>query len=135
LLAIPASYLVALGGCWRYGAPSKLPGVALGLPLVLDLERAAAILAAFAAVLIFAYLTSRGFLPTAFGQVAYPDASRQHDIERGLLELDSRIRHRLEPLEEGKQTAAAALPLIQRELEGLDARLKAVEDANSRGLD
>lgn len=127
LLVLPAAYLAVLGGCWRYGTPSKLPGVALGLPLLLNLERAAAIIAALAAILIFAYLTSRGFLPTGFGNVSYPDASRQHEIERRVAELDGRIRQRLEPLEEGKQTADAALPLIQRELERLDARLEAVE--------
>lgn len=127
LLVIPAVYTFALGACWLYGTPSKLPGVALGLPLLLNLEQAASVLATSAAVLIFAYLTSRGFLPTGFGNVSYPDASRQHEIERRVTELDSRIRTRVNSLEEGGQRADTALALIRRELERLEERLTAVE--------
>jgi hypothetical protein len=127
LLVIPAAYLFALGACWLYGTPSKLPGVALGLPLLLNLEQAASVLATFAAVLIFSYLTSRGFLPTGFGNVSYPDLNRQHESERRTAELDSGIRTRVSSLEEGGQRADTALALIQRELERLEERLTAVE--------
>lgn len=127
LLVIPAAFSAALAGCWLYGTPSKLPGVALGLPLLLNLERAAGVLATIAAVLIFAYLTSRGLLPTAFGNVSYPDGARQHQIEEHIAELDDRVQRRLEPLEQGTKTANAALPLIEQKLKQLDARLRDVE--------
>ena len=51
-LAIPGAYVAAVVVSIRYGMPARLPGVALGLPFVLDLERAAAILGAIAAVFI-----------------------------------------------------------------------------------
>jgi hypothetical protein len=66
LLAIPSAYVIAVGGSVLYGTPAKLPGVALGLPLLLDLERAAAVLTVTAGVLIFALLTSRGQLRAGF---------------------------------------------------------------------
>jgi hypothetical protein len=49
--------------------PARLPGLALDLPLLLDLERATAILAAVGSVLIFAVFTSRGYLPTLLGNM------------------------------------------------------------------
>jgi len=98
LLAIPSAYAVAVSGSVLYGTPAKLPGVALGLPLLLDLERAAAVLAAIASVLIFALLTSRGHLPTQFGNLAYPAVGRQQESTRHVVELDQRLERRLVPL-------------------------------------
>jgi hypothetical protein len=127
LLAIPSAYVIAVVGSALYGTPAKLPGVALGLPLLLDLERAAAVLAVTAGVLIFALLTSRGHLPTQFGNVAYPAVGRQEELTRRVAELDQRLERRLVPLEEGSRTNDEALPLITSELTELSRRLNAVE--------
>ncbi len=54
-----------------YGTPAKLPGVALGFPVLLHLERAAAVLAVIAVVSIFAYMTSLGYLPSQLGNIGY----------------------------------------------------------------
>jgi hypothetical protein len=97
LLAIPSAYAVAVAGSVLYGTPVKLPG------------------------------TSRGELPTQFGNVAYPAAGRQQELARRVAELDQRLERRLVPLEEGKQTNDEALPLITSELTELSSRLNAVE--------
>ena len=114
--------MIAVVGSALYGTPAKLPGVALGLPLLLDLERAAAVLAVTAGVLIFALLTSRGHLPTQFGNVAYPAVGRQEELTRRVAELDQRLERRPVPLEEGSRTNNEALPLITSELTELSAR-------------
>src|SRR3989442_15985922 len=56
LFVILVAYAVAFLVSVLYGTPRKLPGVALGSPFLLELERAAAILGAFSTVLIFAQL-------------------------------------------------------------------------------
>lgn len=60
-----------------YGAPKSLPGVALGLPLLLHLERALAITVAFTLVLMFLLRGWRGDFPRKLttGGAEWPDAS------------------------------------------------------------
>ena len=71
------------------GAPKNLPGIALGLPLLLHLERAAALLAVVAAVAVVSYLTRLGHLPTQFGNVGYEALeSRQKEGESRQREAD-----------------------------------------------
>ncbi len=133
LLAIPSVYVVAVVGSALYGTPAKLPGVALGLPLLLDLERAASVLAVTAGVLIFALLTSRGHLPTQFGNVAYPAMGRQQESTRHIIELDQRLERRLVPLEDGVRANDEALRLVARELKELTGRLDALEHRSTEG--
>jgi hypothetical protein len=133
LLAIPSAYAVAVGASVLYGMPAKLPGVALGLPLLLDLERAAAVLVVTAGVLIFALLTSRGHLPTQFGNVAYPAVGRQQESTRHVIELDQRLERRLAPLEDGGRATDEALGLVARELKELTGRLDTLEDRSTAG--
>jgi hypothetical protein len=72
-----------------HGTPKHLPGIALGLPALLHLERAAALLAVVAAVAIVAYLTRLGHLPTQFGNVGYEALeSRQKEGESRQREAD-----------------------------------------------
>ncbi|MFI4991624.1 MAG: hypothetical protein ACHQHO_12030 [Solirubrobacterales bacterium] len=132
LLLIPSVYAIAVVGSVLYGTPRQLPGVALGLPALLDLERAASVLAAVAAVLIFALLTSRGELPTQIGSVAYPDRARQQELARQVAELEQQLRRRLVPLEEGKESSDEALPLIANTLKQLNERLDAIEGEATR---
>jgi hypothetical protein len=73
LIVIPGIYMACFVTSVLYGVPAKLPGVALGFPVLLDLERAGAVLAMAAVVSIFAYMTSLGHLPSQVGNViGYP---------------------------------------------------------------
>lgn len=135
LLAIPSAYVIAVGGSVLYGTPAKLPGVALGLPLLLDLERAAAVLTVTAGVLIFALLTSRGHLPTQFGNVAYPAVGRQQESTRHVVELGRRLERRLVPLEDRGRSNHEALALVARELKELTSRLSTLEHKPTSELD
>jgi hypothetical protein len=135
LLAILSAYAIAVGASVLYGTPAKLPGVALGLPLLLDLERAAAVLVVTAGVLIFALLTSRGHLPTQFGNVAYPAVGRQQDLTRHFAELDQRLERRLVSLEDRGRSNRDALGLVARELKQFASRLDTLEHRQTSGLD
>jgi hypothetical protein len=135
LLAILSAYATAVGASVLYGTPAKLPGVALGLPLLLDLERAAAVLVVTAGVLIFALLTSRGHLPTQFGNVAYPAVGRQQDLTRHFAELDQRLERRLVSLEDRGRSNRDALGLVARELKQFASRLDTLEHRQTSGLD
>jgi len=80
---IPGTYVAGFAASVLYGVPARLPGVALGFPVLLDLERAGAVFAVVAVVSIFAYMTSLGHLPSQFGNViGYPITDRQHELER-----------------------------------------------------
>lgn len=127
LLVIPAAYVIAVAVSALYHMPTKLPGVALGLPALLDMERGAALLAVFSVVWIFAFLTSRGDLPTSFGNLAYPPRAREHELELRVAELSKILEDRLTPLEEGKEMADEALPILTREVLDLRDRLHVVE--------
>ncbi len=128
LIAIPTIYVGGLIASALYGTPAKLPGVALGFPILLHLERAGAVLAVFSIVSIFAYMTSLGHLPSQFGNViGYSVADRQHELEGLTAELDRRIDRRLVPLEEGKRASEEMLPVIAEQLTALDRRVDAVE--------
>lgn len=95
--------------------------------MLLDLERAGAVLAVAAVVSIFAYMTSLGHLPSQVGNViGYPAADRQHELERLTAALDRRIERRLVPLEEGKRVSDEALPVITERLAALDRRINEI---------
>jgi hypothetical protein len=128
LIVIPGIYVGGLVASVLYGTPAKLPGVALGFPMLLHLERAGAVLAVVSVVSIFAYMTSLGHLPSQFGNViGYPVADRQHELERLTAELGRRIERRLVPLEEGKRASDEVLPVIAEQFTALDHRIDAVE--------
>jgi len=127
LIVIPGVFTVGFVASVLYGVPAKMPGVALGFPVLLDLERAGAVLAVAAVVSIFAYMTSLGHLPSQVGNViGYPAADRQHELERLTAALDRRIERRLVPLEEGKRVTDEALPLITERLAALDRRVNEI---------
>jgi hypothetical protein len=128
LIVIPGIYVGGFVASVLYGTPAKLPGVALGFPMLLHLERAGAVLAVVSVVSIFAYMTSLGHLPSQFGNViGYPVADRQHELERLTAEFGRRIERRLVPLEEGKRASDEVLPVIAEQLTALDRRVDAVE--------
>jgi hypothetical protein len=128
LIVIPGIYVGGFVASLLYGRPAKLPGVALGFPMLLHLERAGAVLAVVSVVSIFAYMTSLGHLPSQFGNViGYPVPDRQHELEGLTAELYRRIELRLLPLEEGKRASEEVLPVIAEQLTALDRRVDAVE--------
>lgn len=121
LIVIPGIFTAGFVTSVLYGVPDKLPGVALGFPMLLDLERAGAVLAMAAVVSIFAYMTSLGHLPSQVGNViGYPAADRQHELERWTEELDQQIEQRLAPLEEGQRVSDEMLPIITEQLSALN---------------
>jgi hypothetical protein len=88
LIVVSYAILVAASAVF-YGTPKNLPGIALGAPALLQMERGAAGLAVVAAVSIFAYLTRLGHLPTQFGNVGYEALeSRQEEGESRQREAD-----------------------------------------------
>jgi hypothetical protein len=115
-----------------YGTPAKLPGVALGFPLLLHLERAAALLAALAGVAVFAYMTSLGHLPSQLGNIGYATVDRQHALDRQVTELRQEIGTRLGLLERSRQASNQALLLIRSDLADLDRRLATLETQADR---
>lgn len=125
---IPGIYAGGFVASVLYGAPAKLPGVALGFPVLLHLERAGAVLAVVSVVSTFAYMTSLGHLPSQFGNViGYPAADRQHVLEYLTAEFRRRIERRLVLLEAGKRASDELLPVIGEQLTALDRRVDAVE--------
>lgn len=125
---IPGIYAGGFVSSVLYGAPARLPGVALGFPVLLHLERAGAVLAVVSVVSTFAYMTSLGHLPSQLGNViGYSVADRQHELEHLTAELRGRIEHRLVLLEAGKRASDELLPVIGKQLTALDRRVDAVE--------
>lgn len=110
--------------------PTRLPGVALGLPFLLDLERAAAILGAVAAVFIFALFTSRGYLPTLMGNVLGYEVDRQHQLEQDVETLDKRSEMRVETLEDSVHDSDNVLAEMAREMLELRTRLGFLDAAD-----
>ncbi|HYB23628.1 MAG TPA: hypothetical protein VED41_07515 [Solirubrobacteraceae bacterium] len=106
-----------------YGMPSRLPGIALGLPLLLDLERAAATLAALAAVSIFAWFTSRGYLPTVMGNILGYEVDRQHKLEQEVAQLDRRSELRIDRLEDSAHEYDNLLSKMGQEMLELRRRM------------
>jgi len=127
LVMIPVISIAGFTASVLYGTPVKLPGVALGFPLLLHLERAAALLAVLAGVAVFAYMTSLGHLPSQLGNIGYSTVDRQHALDRQVIELRKEIRTRLEPLDRGRRASNQALLLIRRDLADLNRRLADLE--------
>ncbi len=132
LVVIPGAYAVSFVASLLYGAPARLPGIALGFPVLLHLERAAAVLGVLAAVSTFAYMTSLGHLPNQFGNIiGYPGAGQQHDIESVAAEHDRKVDRRLIALEQFRRADDDALAVIALQLATLWRRIDDVETKRS----
>ena len=97
---IPALTLLGVAGALSVtaGPPNELPGVALGWPLLLHLERAAALIAALGLVALIGVRATMGRFPVRLGQVEYaagrvmsefdeaarPDGERLEALERAV---------------------------------------------------
>lgn len=70
---IPALVLLSLAVVLSSaaGTPSELPGVALGWPLLLHLERAAVLVAGSALLMLVGARATKGQFPFKFGQIEY----------------------------------------------------------------
>jgi len=132
LFLIPGICIASFVASLLYGTPAKLPGVALGFPVLLHFERAAAVLAVIAVVSIFAYMTSLGHLPSQLGNIGYSAVGRQHELDGHVAELRQTIEGRLGPLEQGRDASYQGLTLIRSDLAELDRRLTALETRQDR---
>jgi hypothetical protein len=91
-------WAVAVTASYLYGHPAELPGISLGWPFLLHLERGAAVLAAIGIVAIVGSRALKGELPLKFWQFEYAPKEAaevstrlvdQH--ERRLRELEARM--------------------------------------------
>lgn len=130
VLIVGAYVMVALVSVLN-GTPKKLPGVALGFPLLLHLERAGAVLAAIGAVLVVARLAWLGELPNQLGNIGYASFERRHEFEQSAAELRQHVEVRFDRFEQDReadvQSTEEALRLTRSELAELDRRLSTVE--------
>jgi hypothetical protein len=80
---IPALTLlaVAAGLSVTAGTPNELPGAALGWPLLLHLERAAALVAALGFVALVGVRATMGSFPVRLGQVEYAAGRAMSEFE------------------------------------------------------
>jgi ABC-type branched-subunit amino acid transport system permease subunit len=125
---IPGIYIGGFVASVLYGMPAKLPGVALGFPVLFDCERAGAALGVVSVVSIFAYMTSLGHLPSQFGNViGYSAVAGQHDLEGVTAGSDGQIESRLAQLEQNERTSEGMLAVIKERLNALDSRFDVVE--------
>lgn len=105
-IAIVYGAALTLSAC--YGTPKHLPGIALGLPVLLHLERAGVMTAVLAGVATVAYLTRLGHLPTQFGNVGYSDIeSRQKAGEDRQKEADKATA-------DGLRAMSGSLEIVER---------------------
>jgi hypothetical protein len=80
----------ALLSAW-HGLPSDMPGVSLGWPLLLHIERAAALLATIGGVLLVGARAVGGELPIRLGQIEYAVDGREAQADRALNRLQVRL--------------------------------------------
>jgi hypothetical protein len=81
---IPALALLAVAAVLSTtaGAPDDLPGVALGWPLLLHLERAAVLVAGLALVVLVGSRATMGHFPFRLGQIEYAVAEINEQFEQ-----------------------------------------------------
>ncbi len=81
---IPALVLSAVAAAFSVtaGAPTELPGVALGWPLLLHLERAAVLVAGLALVVLVGTRATMGHFPFRLGQIEYAVAEINEQFEQ-----------------------------------------------------
>jgi hypothetical protein len=100
-VVLVASLLVSVVvGSGVEGIPGRLPGAALGWPLLFHLERASALLGTTGVVLLVGWRALRGEFPIRFGNVEYAvkeaaagadEVSASHDRRLQLVEAALRI--------------------------------------------
>jgi len=119
------------------GVPKKLPGVALGSPALLYIERASVALVAVAAVFILAAATRLGRLPSrprSAGTAATAKRGVQYDqeIARRAGQNGEKAAARLVALENGARASAEAIALTEPVLSAHSQRLAALESARKK---
>jgi hypothetical protein len=119
---VVAVYVACVGVSVGIGAPRNLPGIALGSPLLLDLERGGAGFLAIAAVFVFAWLTRLGHLPSQLGNVARyssTDPVRQEIAQQATYDT-VRMEERLGAVEERITGLGRGLEIVLDLLESAD---------------
>lgn len=128
--AILALYCLLVAASVVYGAPQPLPGVALGYPALLHVERAAALLGGLGAVLLVTYRTAQANFPSSLGNVTYSDRSDVKELEVRVADLSRTSHERLAVLEHTTQRNAEIDQLVASQLTIVEARLRTLEQHN-----
>lgn len=94
VLGIAGALTLALVG----GRPATLPGVALGSPALLYIERATATFTAYVLGLVIVVRAFDGELPSELRGVRYGDGGAKREFER-LADVERELRDRLDNVE------------------------------------
>lgn len=91
-----ATVVAVLGGAClasaAHGVPDHLPAGSLGWPLLLHVERAAAVLGLLATVLLVGLRAVNGQLPVRVGHIEYPMSDVDARTKTALAGQDARLR-------------------------------------------
>jgi hypothetical protein len=86
---VAAAIATGVGLSIAHGPPAEMPGVSLGWPWLLHLERGVALLAVAAAALLVGVRGTRGRFPSRFGQLEYDAGGlAAEDLETRLRALE-----------------------------------------------
>ena len=112
-LAGVACLLLALAASGSVGPPSEaqLPEIALGWPLLLHIERAAAAVGLVGFALLVIWRAGRGEFPLRFAQIEYEARSVATEMQRGA-EL---LRTRADEIEEQMEALERRVAEFQKE--------------------
>lgn len=77
----------------RHGVPDPLPDVALGWPLLLHVERAAALLGGIGVMVLVGWRAVHGDLPVRFGQIEYDVEKAVAGAKAMQTSHEQRLRH------------------------------------------
>jgi hypothetical protein len=92
ILIVAAVFGVVLWLSDRYGVPDKMPGAALGWPLLFHILRASALLAALGVVLLVGWKALHGEFPVKFGQIEYPAKAVDERTQAATEAQEQRLR-------------------------------------------
>jgi hypothetical protein len=98
-----ASAAVAIGLAWRDSPPARLPGVALGSPLLLHFEKAAAFFTVILLGVVVIVRAFQGDLPSELRGLKYTLHNSETDTSNvvdGLTDLTETLERRLDAVEE-----------------------------------
>jgi hypothetical protein len=85
-------FAAAIVGSAIKGEPDPLPGAALGWPVLLHVERAAAILGAAGAVGLVGWKAAHGEFPIKFGALEYPAKEADAEAKKATAAQEERLQ-------------------------------------------
>lgn len=132
-------FVASLALSLAHGTPSKLPGVALGWPALLHVERAAAAAVVIAVAAVVLFQLWQGRLPTKLpGGVEFPERAEvavERNVREQLIQVEREARAAFDGLRIAVERLASGLP-TEATLESLDKAARAwdgaLDDAEKR---